>query len=224
MGTWGAGIFDDDFASDVRRDYLEKLTNGEEPQKASRALIKSYGADGKQVDEDEGPIFWLALAATQWEYGALDERVKKRALAIIDSGKDSSLWTEAGPDQKRAAVLDALGKKLRTPPPRAKRPRKRKDIDTHSRDVPSPDGSATATAFIIGNLAQVMISSGNGGGGVFAAECAHDAIQLRWVNDATLEISYPATARVVSDEPIGSRGEYFRPGRPIALHFKKRRG
>ena len=220
MGAWGAAILADDFACDVRAAYLARLADGEPPAAATRALIREYG----KLDADEGPIFWLALAATQWEYGALDPKVKQRALAIITTGRDAATWLEGGPDKRRAAALAALGKKLRRRPPPAKRPRRAKPVETPSQPpVPSPDGSAIATAFAIGNLAQVMIEIPRlgGGGGVFAADCALADIRLRWRGNATLEISHPAKAHV--EESIDDPDRFFLAGRTIALKLVKRK-
>ena len=44
------------------------------------------------ADVDDGPVFWLALAATQWEYGRLDTSVKSKALKVIEKNKDDHRW------------------------------------------------------------------------------------------------------------------------------------
>jgi len=71
METWGHGIFEDDFAVDVRADYLERLSSGAPSEDATTEMIGTYGV----MDTDEEPAFWLSLAATQLEYGRLDPRV-----------------------------------------------------------------------------------------------------------------------------------------------------
>jgi hypothetical protein len=105
-----------------------------------------------------------------------------------------------------------------------KTPRRRKPIDTHSRTVASPNGKASATAFAIGTLGQVMIEMKNGGGGVFAADCRTEDIELCWRDDDTLEIGYPAGIRVDSRDD-----ELFLSGRTIdvvyrVMRAKKRAG
>ena len=72
MGTWGTGLFDNDFANDVREDYLEKLRSGKTAEIASREMIESY----LPAVEEEEALFWFALAATQWEYGRLQFNVR----------------------------------------------------------------------------------------------------------------------------------------------------
>jgi len=215
MGAWGPGIFDDDFAHDVRADYLERLAAGAQPAAASKAIVKSYG----RLDVDEAPVFWLALAATQWEHGALDAAVKRRALAVI-AGGDSPEWSG---NKRRAAALAKLAAQLATRPPKPKRPRRPKPPEiAYAAPVTSPDGSATAQASEHAGLTQVMIEipALGGGGGVFAAtSCPLDAIELRWHGDAKLEVRYPASAIVDRDGPIGDRSRFYLSGRTIRLQL-----
>jgi hypothetical protein len=216
MGTWGSGILDDDFAQDVRRDYLERLAAGEKPAAASKALVASYG----ELDSDEAPVFWLALAATQWEYGALDATVKRRALAVI-AREDSPQWKG---DKRRAAALAKLAAKLAKKPPKPKRPRLPKPPEIEYAPVPSPDGTAIASVSEHAGHTQVGIEipSLGGGGGIFAAtRCPLGAVELRWRGNAKLEVRYPATAKVEKDGPIGDPEQFYLSGRTIALTFVK---
>lgn len=61
-------------------------------------------------DRDESDVFWLALAATQWKHGRLEEDVKAKALRVIASGHNLRRWTADNPEEamKRAAVLEKL--------------------------------------------------------------------------------------------------------------------
>lgn len=125
MGTWGTGIFSDDLASDLRDDYRDLIAGGVSPADATQRLIAEYKPDH---DPDDGPVFWLALAATQWRLGHLDESVKQRALQIIDNGDNLRRWeAEAtiADVRKRRDVLNQLWQRLMSPPPSPKRPRPR---------------------------------------------------------------------------------------------------
>ena len=84
MGTWGTGLFDDDLAADVRDDFRELVAEGLTLDKATDHLLREYS--GAVLDSDEGPVFWLALADTQWKLGRLDKRVKSEALRVISDG------------------------------------------------------------------------------------------------------------------------------------------
>ncbi|WP_437989876.1 immunity 26/phosphotriesterase HocA family protein [Sorangium sp. So ce145] len=114
MGTWGHRIFEDDFAVDVRADYLERLSSGAPGEAVTTEMIRTYGV----MDTDEEPVFWLSLAATQLEYGRLDPSVKAQALRVIDSGAAMAAWNG---DPDRRAVLEELRERLNGPQRKPKR-------------------------------------------------------------------------------------------------------
>jgi hypothetical protein len=124
MGTWGTDIFSDDLACDVRDEYRDLVANGLSGEQATQALIAEWAE--ALADPETSPVFWLALAATQWRCGRLEPQVLERALEIIDSGADLSRW-EDSPQlvNKRKAVLDKLRETLLSPQPPSKRLRKR---------------------------------------------------------------------------------------------------
>lgn len=108
MGTWGHKIMEDDFAVEVRQEYLEMLYDGLSSEEATDRLSAGQGPG----DMDERSVFWLALAHTQLEYGRLTGQAREQALAIIQSGEDLERWEG---NKKRQRVLQALDKKLRGP-------------------------------------------------------------------------------------------------------------
>ncbi len=118
MGADGPAIFSDDLACDVRGDYRALLEDQVPDVEATRQVIASYA----DLDADEEPVFWLALAATQWRVGRLEDEVRARALEVIDSGRDLARWEELGPRvaAKRAAALAALREQLTGPQPARK--------------------------------------------------------------------------------------------------------
>jgi hypothetical protein len=118
MGAWGAAVFSDDTASDIRGEYRELLEDQVADDEATRRIVNSY----RHLDRDEEHVLWLALAATQFQLGRLDEGVKARAIDVIDSGRGLGLWVGAGPKElaKRKAVLNKLREQLTGP----QRPRK----------------------------------------------------------------------------------------------------
>jgi hypothetical protein len=111
MGAWGTAIFSDDTACDVRDGYLDLLGEGLSGPDATKKLIGTWSESLK--DLDEAPVFWLALAATQWKYGRLEPDVLKHALSVIDSGSDLARW-DAGSNEykKRQSVLKKLRAQL----------------------------------------------------------------------------------------------------------------
>ena len=127
MGVWGTGIFSDDNASDLREDYRRLIGEGISGPDATDRLLKEWSPEGDPALE---PVFWLALAVTQWSCGRLEERVKAKALGVIEDGSAIAQWRGGGNlERKRQAVLDATRKKLESPQPEA-RPIKKKVLAT----------------------------------------------------------------------------------------------
>jgi hypothetical protein len=124
MGVWGTAIFSDDNAADLREDYRRLIGDGINGPEATDRLLKEWSPEGDPALE---PVFWLALAVTQWSCGRLEERVKAKALGVIDDGSAIAEW-RGGADKlerKRQAVLDATRKKLESPQPAARPIKKR---------------------------------------------------------------------------------------------------
>jgi hypothetical protein len=125
MGTWGPGIFSDDLACDLRDRYRDLIGDGLTGEEATDRLLDEWQAE--LGDPDVGPVFWLALAATQWKAGRLEERVKAEALRVISTGADLPRWE--GPDpslpKRRRAALEKLRLQLNSPQPPPRRIRKR---------------------------------------------------------------------------------------------------
>jgi hypothetical protein len=146
MGTWNSAIFGDDTACDVRDQFTELLSTGVSADEATKALLASSAA--VLQDADDGPIFWVALAATQWKYGCLLPEVQAEAIQIIDSNAGLSRWEGRAAGARRRA-LRALRAQLLSPQPSARRPRPRKPVIVLSTEVLSPDSQARAIAYQI---------------------------------------------------------------------------
>jgi hypothetical protein len=128
VGTWGAGIFQDDVAADVRGDWRGALLDGLEPAAATTRVLDRH-RDARE-DEQDGPVVWLALAAAQAETGRLEPGVRDKALSIVEGGEHLRSWETQSPTlaKQRAKALDRLATKLRGPqklPVTLKRPRPR---------------------------------------------------------------------------------------------------
>lgn len=205
MGTSGAALFADDTACDVHDEFVELLASGVDAAKATETLINSWG--DAVTDVDDGPVFWLALAATQWKYGCLDAAVRACAIDVIDRGTDLARWQGSAELKRRRSVLLALREQLLSPQPRQRRPRRRKPVHVPSVRVPSPDGRAVAVASALGHspwagaprmqvIVDFNLPDGPGGGGVFTADCEWDQVRLSWLDAGTLQIEHPASATI----------------------------
>jgi hypothetical protein len=124
MGAWGTAIFSDDTACDVRESYRDLIGDGLAGPDATKALLREWS--GSLTDPDEGPVFWLSLAATQWKCGRLESHVMQQALTVIDNGSDLTRWESGSKDfERRKLVLEKLRIQLTTPQPPEKRISKR---------------------------------------------------------------------------------------------------
>ncbi|HEY9062996.1 MAG TPA: Imm26 family immunity protein [Pseudobacteroides sp.] len=113
MGTWGTAIFSDDLACDVREAYTNLIGEGKE-KNATKSILKIFKNNLK--DSDEEPVIWLSLASTQWKLGRLEDKIKEKAIEIIDTGIDLKRWEEEPKLLvKRKNVLDKLKEQLNSP-------------------------------------------------------------------------------------------------------------
>ena len=121
MGAWGVLLYQDDVAEEVRDAYIDRIRSGKSSQEATDELIEDYRCEID--DPEDGPIFWFALADTQWKYGRLLDSVKVRALEHIKDGSDLERWKAEGekPAARRKAVLEKLEGKLLSPMPKEKK-------------------------------------------------------------------------------------------------------
>ena len=120
MGAWGANLYQDDVALDVKDEYKDILRRGKTNEEAMQEIIDKY-QELLEDAEDRG-VFWLALADTQWNLGRLDEQVKEQALEIIELGTDLKRWeSNEKLYNKRKEILEKLKEKLLSPPPEEKR-------------------------------------------------------------------------------------------------------
>ena len=119
MGTWGVGLFSDDLAADLRRDFRDLIGEGLSATAAMDRLLTEYVSSLQDTEEE--PVFWLALANAQWKLGRPEERTLQNALRVIDSGRDLQRWDDPRDRKRRQAILSKLRGQLLSPPPQAKR-------------------------------------------------------------------------------------------------------
>lgn len=116
MGRWGTGLFDDDVALDVERDFESALEEGLSAPEATQRVLAQCAS--WLEDEDYGPVVLLALAALQVQYGAIQPQLRDQALGILVTGAGMELWEEAGPPEllERQQVLEQFRQRLSTLP------------------------------------------------------------------------------------------------------------
>lgn len=149
MGHWGTGIFQDDFACDLRSLYTELVSLKFTSQAILAELQRFSGGD----DGRDGSTFWIALALLQHKLGPLDEDVKRQALDLIDSGRALQDWADlsgkgdSSIPSRNQALLKARSTILSVPP-KQKSPRPSKEllarIDRSYPDFPWKQGALYA--------------------------------------------------------------------------------
>lgn len=122
MGSWGAGIFQNDVADDVCTDYRNKLKLGKSDEQALKELLDE-NADYMNDDEDKFD-FWFGLSSVLYDFGRLTPEVRDIALRLIDEGEsDIARWERAADIKRRRNELEKLKNKLTSEqPPRKKLP------------------------------------------------------------------------------------------------------
>lgn len=126
MGMWGFGLYQNDTSLDVKDEFEELYNAGKTAQDITDKLMEDYKSILGDIEEE--PLFWLALADTQWNLGVLLPVVKEKALYWTDKiiGMFNCQTLDMSEKEKRKQTLDHLRAKLLSPQPPAKRPVKRR--------------------------------------------------------------------------------------------------
>lgn len=115
MGSWGVGLYQNDTAIDVREYYVDQLHRGKNGEQITAEMLEVFS--DCLNDKDEAPVFWLALADTQWKLGRLEEHVKQMALSCLDSDGILEPWEKQKDKQKRQQVLLSVKNSILSPQP-----------------------------------------------------------------------------------------------------------
>lgn len=113
MGFWNYKLYGNDTACDVRDAYIEFAQNGD-ISNAYKLLKKEFS---DVFGSDEEPLFWYALAETQWQYGELSEEVKQNALNWINQKGGLELFEGSKKVDAWLSTLASLQEKLISPYP-----------------------------------------------------------------------------------------------------------
>ena len=119
MGAWGVNLYQDDVTEDVKTYYVDYLKRRLDSNELTQNMLSKFA--NYIDDEENGPLFWFALADTQWKYGRLLPFVKEKALEYINSCSDLKRWQEEGELLKQwIIILDELKQQLTSPQPQEK--------------------------------------------------------------------------------------------------------
>lgn len=121
MGIWGPGLYENDTSLDIKDQFEELFNAGKPVQEITEELIATF----KTImgDPAEEPLFWYALADTQWNFGVLLPSVKEEALhwMEVDNFTLNFQAISTATKDQRKIVLDNLQSKLLSPQPPVKK-------------------------------------------------------------------------------------------------------
>lgn len=115
MGTWNLKLYGNDTTCDVRDTYKECLRLGMSDEEAYDATYKGLQ---ELIGTDEEPLFWFALADTQWRLGRLSPLVKQNALKFLNGNKNDFLFLDELSEKQLATwneTLRTLTEQLNSP-------------------------------------------------------------------------------------------------------------
>lgn len=122
MGTWNTGLFSNDTTSDVRDTYIQCLKQQLSNEEAFQRTYEEYK---ELIGTDEEPLFWYALAETQWKVGRLTPEVRDTAINFIQKGGGVFIWAESPVGAlKWKNTLRKVEEKITSPMPEEKKFRK----------------------------------------------------------------------------------------------------
>lgn len=156
MGTWGTGLYCDDTTCDVRDDYIQNLKYGLSSDEAYQKILIRHGDLLAQTEI--ACLVYFALADTAWRYGRLDEFLKDKALALLESGGDLFVWERDAPRDvaSRRRTLQALLARLKTTLP-AEKPVKTSSPKPKKVRTTAPTGSVFSLALPSNHTALLVL-------------------------------------------------------------------
>lgn len=204
MGTWGSGIYDDDFAADLRNSVALVCKVPFDGDRLTEILLQLHAVTSESENET---TFWLVLADQFERRGIECPGVVSATLSIIESGADLSRLKEQEADQrflkKRAAVLESLAARLKAPRPLHARPNPRKPPD-QVLDVGEVYAFPTESGFACSpwRLPAKGPFIPDGWGALVVLDCGRAFDWLPWCALASLSVS--PSRRPTIDDAIGA--------------------
>lgn len=119
MGFWGTALYENDCTCDVRdayTEYLRAMLGEKNTFQDLEVYFKDY------LGTDEEPLFWYAIADTQWHFGRLLPEVKDKAMFWLQNDGGITQW-EGNVKGERGwkKTMERLHNQLQMPQPREKK-------------------------------------------------------------------------------------------------------
>jgi hypothetical protein len=127
MGAWGGGLYDSDFALDLKATIkgLMRAPLGEDD-----FLAEIEAHVGACVEGADALDYWLVLADQLERHGMARGDISDRAIAIVETGEDVALLEQLGAEprtigERRKDTVKLVGRLHRPRPPKPRRPLKK---------------------------------------------------------------------------------------------------
>ncbi|WP_254507370.1 hypothetical protein [Anatilimnocola floriformis] len=125
MGAWGAGLYANDLAMDLKATIASVVRLPLGTDELIKLLEDTYSEVIEDEDDDSYTSFWLVTADQFHKRGIPSARLFQRAFEIVDSGLDLKILEELemspGDLRKRGKVLQELRTRLAEPVAEKKR-------------------------------------------------------------------------------------------------------
>ncbi len=118
MGFWSSSLYGNDTTCDVRDSYKKYLEAQMADHEVYQAIMKDFG---ELLGTDEEPLFWYALADSQWRFGRLTADVRAKAIEWLNQQGGLDMWEDS--PSKGAGwqkTMNALREQLMKPMPKRK--------------------------------------------------------------------------------------------------------
>lgn len=120
MGVWGAGLYSGDLAMDLRSTIGAVVRLPFDADRLVEILCGTQRTAANDPGDEEHTTFWLVVADQFAKRGIACDRVRTKALAIIDRGEDIALLEKLGmvPKdlRKRKSMLAELRARIAVSP------------------------------------------------------------------------------------------------------------
>jgi hypothetical protein len=126
MGAWGAGLYSNDLALDLRSTIRAASRLPFDGERLLEIACDAFRDEATNLRNEDHSTFWLVLADQFHKRGIRSETAREKALTLIDTGADAEVMRGLGMSEplirKRTAKLRELRDLLVSPLPGRKAP------------------------------------------------------------------------------------------------------
>jgi hypothetical protein len=229
MGVWGAGLYAGDFAMDLRSAARAVTRLPFDGDRLAELVCSVEPGAAKDSGDTDHTTFWLVVAYQFAKHGIESERVRKKALDIIDGGADLAMLSKLGMDatglRKRQKILAELRRSVSAAAEPAKPRRVLKKpqplvMQAGEVLVYPTSGGKNINPYFPSKERMVPAWRQDGWSAAVIVECGHAFEFLAWYRPLTIAAALPEKPGMAQIH-AARLWVLKRPGTCSALHFKK---